>query len=146
MTRIKAATLSTAGPQPCLICSCQIAGPQRQNHMGRHILWAVNSVAPEGSQLAELPGKVFSQVSIQICILLSFFQVLLDYPCGFCGGSCKVWLKSGKVNSDCSIPYNFMVTPASKPSKDKPLKNVPIYCIMCNDLHWKYNMKVHLNN
>ncbi|PPQ85906.1 hypothetical protein CVT24_006516 [Panaeolus cyanescens] len=57
-------------------------------------------------------------------------SVSKDYPCGFCGQS--------TVGGSCFIAA------ASKLSRSKPCTNVPIQCTMCQDIHWKYNIRRHL--
>ena len=39
-----------------------------------------------------------------------------------------------------------MISPASKVSKQKACTNVPIQCSLCDDIHWKYNMRRHLRD
>lgn len=42
---------AASAPQACGICRRQVSGPDRQNHMGRHILQKLRGVA-------ELPGDI----------------------------------------------------------------------------------------
>jgi len=75
----------------------------------------------------------------------------LDYPCGFCGqasanGKCSTdTVRSGKAQSTCPHVYNFMISPASRISIQKPCTNVPIQCRLCVQVHWKYNISHHLH-
>ncbi|KAJ6569698.1 hypothetical protein B0H10DRAFT_1717718, partial [Mycena sp. CBHHK59/15] len=98
----------------CRLCCKDIAAPDRQNHMGRHILRALRGVQEE--QLAS--------------------PVAAKYPCGFCGdlmgdGTCTIGILRGKANSSCPEAYQFKISAASNCSTSKPCTNVPIRCIMC---------------
>jgi len=115
-------------PKPCNICRRQVSGPDRQNHMGRHILCKLRDVIETGENLG---------------------TVSMQYPCGFCGqssinGACHLRIVSGKAVSSCAHAYDFRISSASKISKQKPCTNVPIACKFCHDVHWKYNMRHHL--
>jgi len=44
-------------PQACRVCRRQISGPDRQNHMGGHIIRALRGV-DEHSENADMPGSV----------------------------------------------------------------------------------------
>ncbi|KAK7027165.1 hypothetical protein R3P38DRAFT_2455872, partial [Favolaschia claudopus] len=96
----------------CLPCGKEVAGPDRQNHMGQHILLALRGVAED---------NLISPVST-------------DYPCGFCGmssttgGRCVISIRSGKAISTCSEGYDFQMAAASKSSLSKPCTNVPVGC------------------
>jgi hypothetical protein len=73
----------------------------------------------------------------------------MQYPCGFCGqssinGACQLCIVSGKAISSCAHSYDFRISSASKISKQKPCTNVPIMCKFCHDVHWKHNMRHHL--
>ncbi|KAJ6534562.1 hypothetical protein B0H10DRAFT_1859255 [Mycena sp. CBHHK59/15] len=46
--------------------------------------------------------------------------------------------------SSCPEAYRFKIAAASKSSASKPCTNIPIACILCNAVHWKYNMDTHL--
>ncbi|KAJ7254251.1 hypothetical protein C8J57DRAFT_1076384, partial [Mycena rebaudengoi] len=123
---IKAPSLKD-GRRKCHICLKDIAGPDRQNHMGEHILLSICGVQE---------NKLTSPVAV-------------SYPCGFCGGSmtnnsCTIGIQSGKASSSCLDAYPFMVSAASNSSTSKPCTNVPIRCVLCDDIHWKYNMEQHL--
>jgi len=60
-------------------------------------------------------------------------------------GVCKVQIQSGKaVAANCENAYDFRISAAAKISKQKACTNVPIECLVCNDVHWKYNMHRHL--
>ncbi|KAF8867765.1 hypothetical protein CPB84DRAFT_1859091 [Gymnopilus junonius] len=125
---IHAPTAANA-PQACCICGHQVAGPDRQNHMGGHILRRLRGVE-------ESFENIGSKVSMQ-------------YPCGFCtqsslNGACSIHIQSGKAISTCSRAYDFKISAASKISKQKACTNVPIQCKFCPDVHWKYNMHRHL--
>ncbi|KAJ7227439.1 hypothetical protein GGX14DRAFT_511117 [Mycena pura] len=113
--------------RPCRICNDDIAGPDRQNHMGKHILLALRGVGE---------ARVLKQVAKK-------------YPCGFCGqaisdGTCTIGVKSGKAVSSCPEAYQFQVSAASKSSATKPCTNVPIRCSLCTEYYWKYSMAPHL--
>jgi hypothetical protein len=56
----------------------------------------------------------------------------------------KFQIRAGKVMSNCPCAYDFRVTPASKISKLKACTNVPIECLICCEVHWKYNIRRHL--
>ena len=54
-------------------------------------------------------------------------------------------IQSGKaVAANCENAYDFRISAAAKISKQKACTNVPIECLICNDVHWKYNMRRHL--
>ncbi|KAJ7442081.1 hypothetical protein B0H11DRAFT_1929028 [Mycena galericulata] len=112
--------------RPCRICQKSVAGPDRQNHMGRHILLSQRDVQ-EANNTAE---------------------VAKNYPCGFCGqgtsdGQCTIKVISGKAVSTCLEWYQFQVKAALKSSGAKPCTNAPIKCSLCAETHWKYNMGQH---
>ncbi|KAI4525518.1 hypothetical protein K525DRAFT_191432, partial [Schizophyllum commune Loenen D] len=119
----------------CRICKNSVAAGDVQNHVGRHILRAKYGVSDRHAE---------SEVDAQ-------------YPCGFCGGpsspvgedgSCSVGItthgKTEKASSSCSRAYAFKIDAASQVSKSKPCTNVPIRCHLCREVHWKYNMELHL--
>ncbi|KAJ7938920.1 hypothetical protein B0H13DRAFT_1581618, partial [Mycena leptocephala] len=114
----------------CRVCSKNVAAQDRQNHVGKHILWATSGVRED-----DLVSPVAS-----------------DYPCGFCGasmssGGCTISIRSGnKASSTCSEAYEFAIKSASNSSGAHPCTNVPIRCILCQDVHWKYNMEQHLRD
>ncbi|KAJ7471739.1 hypothetical protein FB451DRAFT_1036440, partial [Mycena latifolia] len=113
----------------CRVCQKNIAGPDRQNHMGKHILLSMRGV---------LEGNVVMEVA-------------KHFPCGFCSqaisGNCTIAIAAGnKANSSCPDSYAFQIKATSKPSAAKPCTNVPIRCDLCKDVHWKYNMVHHLHN
>ncbi|KAJ7251090.1 hypothetical protein C8J57DRAFT_1078413 [Mycena rebaudengoi] len=115
--------------RPCNICGKKVAAPDRQNHMGKHILLSLQGVQ-DPSLLAEVEK---------------------NYPCGFCGQTsspdgCGVGIASGKATSSCSEAYAFQITAASKSSATKPCTNVPIRCSLCTEIHWKYNFPRHLKD
>ncbi|KAJ7479108.1 hypothetical protein FB451DRAFT_1131301 [Mycena latifolia] len=116
--------------RPCRVCHKNIAGPDRQNHMGKHILLSVRGVPEENLVI----------------------EVAKHFPCGFCGqaisgGNCTIAIAAGnKANSSCPDSYAFQIKAASKPSAAKPCTNVPIRCDLCKDVHWKYNMVQHLHD
>ncbi|KAK7027130.1 hypothetical protein R3P38DRAFT_2399199, partial [Favolaschia claudopus] len=92
----------------CQICGVDVAGTDRQNHMGKHILCYLRNI-------------------------LTIAQVSSSYPCGFCGkstsnGGCTLSIRSGKANSSCSEVYEFQIAAASKLSISKPCTNVPVRC------------------
>ncbi|KAJ7799550.1 hypothetical protein B0H14DRAFT_2248143, partial [Mycena olivaceomarginata] len=98
-----------------------------QNHVGKHILCSLRGV--HENNIVTPVGE--------------------HYPCGFCGqstlnGTCVIGILHGQANSSCSDAYKFKIAAASKSSISKPCTNVPIACIMCNSVHWKYNMDAHL--
>ncbi|KAJ7900790.1 hypothetical protein B0H13DRAFT_1576964, partial [Mycena leptocephala] len=98
----------------CRICQKHIAGPDRQNHMGKHILLSLRGV------------KEVNVVE----------QVAQKYPCGFCGlaisdGACTIGITSGKATSSCPEPYQFQIAATAKSSVTKPCTNVPIRCTLC---------------
>ncbi|KAF8150236.1 hypothetical protein B0H34DRAFT_811419 [Crassisporium funariophilum] len=122
---------AASAPQACNICCQQVSGPDRQNHMGRHILRKLRGIA-ELSDNIDM-GSIVS----------------MEHPCGFCGqssigGACEVRIQSGKALSKCSHAYEFRIGPASKISKQKACTNVPVQCRLCTEVHWKYNMHQHL--
>ncbi|KAK6992027.1 hypothetical protein R3P38DRAFT_2803410 [Favolaschia claudopus] len=106
--------------RPCPVCLKNVAGPDRQNHMGRHIFLSQRGVAE--------PENVT--------------QVAKDYPCGFCGKQmsekgCDIGIASGrKASSSCAEAYPFQINAALKSSITKPSTN-------CTETHWKYNMPQH---
>ncbi|TFK32012.1 hypothetical protein BDQ12DRAFT_64206 [Crucibulum laeve] len=53
-------------------------------------------------------------------------------------------MQSGKAVSSCPCAYDFMLSPASKISKQKAYTNMPIECLICQEIHWKYNIQHHL--
>jgi len=135
--------------QPCTVCHRQISGPDRQNHMGGHILRKLRGVVEnEGNN----PGTVsFIHCGTSSSTGLNMYQVSMMFPCGFCGqltdqrSHCQLQpIKGGKVYSGCSQVYNFQIAAASKISKQKACTNVPLQCRFCAELHWKYNMVFHL--
>ncbi|KAJ7681306.1 hypothetical protein B0H17DRAFT_849081, partial [Mycena rosella] len=95
----------------CRICKKNIAGPDRQNHMGKHILLAQRGMVEDNTAA----------------------EVAKDYPCGFCGqdAACTIAISSGKAVSSCTEGYQFMVKAALKPSGAKPCTNAPIKCALC---------------
>ncbi|KAJ7088428.1 hypothetical protein B0H15DRAFT_982116, partial [Mycena belliarum] len=110
--------------RPCGICQKNVAGPDRQNHVGKHILLSQRGVA-ETSTVAD------------------------KYPCGFCGkemsdGGCTISIASGKAISSCPEWYQFQVKAALKISGARPCTNAPLKCSLCPETHWKYNMPQHL--
>ncbi|KAK7036974.1 hypothetical protein R3P38DRAFT_2516743, partial [Favolaschia claudopus] len=117
----------------CTVCLKNVAGPDRQNHMGRHILL---------SQRGVVEPEVVMQVN----------GVAKDYPCGFCGkhmseNGCNITIASGKkASSSCPEGYPFQVTAALKSSQAKPSTNAPLKCSLCTETHWKYNMPRHLED
>jgi hypothetical protein len=52
--------------------------------------------------------------------------------------------KTQKAISSCLQAYNFKICAASKISDKKPSTNVPIQCRLCGEVHWKYNIRRHL--
>jgi hypothetical protein len=62
-------------------------------------------------------------------------------------GGCTIGIRSGnKASSTCSEAYEFAIKSASNSSGAHPCTNVPIQCILCQDVHWKYNMEQHLRD
>ena len=53
-------------------------------------------------------------------------------------------IQSGKALSKCLHAYDFRIGPASKVTNVKACTNVPVKCVFCDDVHWKYNMHQHL--
>lgn len=131
----------------CRICLKDVAGGDRQNHMGKHILYHLQRIEDPTAQ-----NPVSTITSMRFDITLKIFnQISSDYPCGFCGessstnGKCTVSIAAGgKAASTCPDTYRFAIAPASKISKQKPCTNVPIRCAFCVETHWKYNMENHL--
>ncbi|KAJ7911680.1 hypothetical protein B0H13DRAFT_1875634 [Mycena leptocephala] len=133
------------GRRPCRICKNSIAGLDRQNRMGKHILLSSRGV--EEANNAE-----------QACTLLPVLartqatsQVAKKYPCGFCGkaivdGACTIGITSGKATSSCPAAYQFQIAAASKSSVTKSCTNVPIRCSLCTETRWKYSMVDHLED
>ncbi|KAF7328555.1 hypothetical protein MVEN_02543200 [Mycena venus] len=114
--------------RPCCICQKNVAGPDRQNHMGKHILFAQRGVVEANDTVAEVSKK---------------------FPCGFCGKEmsdrgCTISIVSGKAISSCPERYQFQVKAALKSSSTKPCTNAPLKCSLCPETHWKYNMLQHL--
>ncbi|KAL1669560.1 hypothetical protein GGF50DRAFT_44200, partial [Schizophyllum commune] len=118
---------------PCRICGVEIAGPDRQTHMGQHIY------------LALIAGTDVSATEE---------QVSQRYPCGFCGGDSQTETQAGcsvafgernTAASDCIYAHPFMVKPAANVSRSRPCTNVPMRCKYCPLVQWKYNMQRHLN-
>ncbi|KAJ6568870.1 hypothetical protein B0H19DRAFT_880401, partial [Mycena capillaripes] len=98
----------------CRICQKNVAGPDRQNHMGRHILLSMRGVVE----------------------LNTVAEVSRDYPCGFCGQTmadrvCTISIISGKAVSSCTEHYQFQVKAALKSSGAKPCTNAPLRCSLC---------------
>ncbi|KAJ7683753.1 hypothetical protein B0H17DRAFT_903939, partial [Mycena rosella] len=94
----------------CCVCGKNVAGPDRQNHMGAHIFLSQRGLQ-EG-------------------------QVSPTYPCGFCGkttsnGGCSLAIRGGKATSSCHEVYEFQIAAASKSTVTKPCTNVPIRCTLC---------------
>ncbi|KAJ7936419.1 hypothetical protein B0H13DRAFT_1589586, partial [Mycena leptocephala] len=114
----------------CRVCSKNIAAPDRQDHMGKHIILSMYGIQEENVSL----------------------PVASNYPCGFCGdsmtnGTCTIGIRSGnKATSTCSEAYKFAIKSASNSSGAHPCTNVPIRCILCQEVHWKYNMEQHLRD
>ncbi|KAL1660065.1 hypothetical protein GGF50DRAFT_63940 [Schizophyllum commune] len=119
----------------CRVCGQSVATKDSQNHTGRHILRALLDTSAPFNKL--------------------FLQISFPYPCGFCGGpssqggengSCSTQRGKGQVAvSSCSRAYSFRISSASSFKEDKPSStNVPIICVLCNAVHWKYNMQQHL--
>ncbi|KAF9530963.1 hypothetical protein CPB83DRAFT_874875 [Crepidotus variabilis] len=123
---------SSTVPQPCYICRRQVSGPDRQNHMGKHILCALRQMKEGGDMAASVSDL---------------------YPCGFCGqstvgsGACSIDIKGGLAKSSCSQTYAFRISSAFRMSERKPCTNVPLKCRVpsCSEVHWKYNLPRHLN-
>ncbi|KAK6995631.1 hypothetical protein R3P38DRAFT_2406960, partial [Favolaschia claudopus] len=81
------------GRRPCGVCLKNVAGSERQNHMGRHILL---------SQRGVIEPEIVMEVA-------------KDYPCGFCG---KEMSENG-----CSISIaSALKSSTTKPSTNAPLK------------------------
>ncbi|KAJ7800851.1 hypothetical protein B0H13DRAFT_1557151, partial [Mycena leptocephala] len=98
----------------CKICQKNIAGTDRQNHMGKHILLSQRGVVE-----ANIAGEVAK-----------------NYPCGFCGkemldGVCTISIASGKAVSSCPEWYQFQVKAALKSTGAKPCTNAPLKCSLC---------------
>ncbi|KAJ7938681.1 hypothetical protein B0H13DRAFT_2554499, partial [Mycena leptocephala] len=115
------------GRRKCFVCGKDVAGPDRQNHMGRHIFLSQRGIEED---------RVITPVSP-------------NYPCGFCGkatsnGGCSIAIRGGKAASSCHEVYEFQIAAASKSTAAKPCTNVPLRCTLCPDTHWKYNMAAHL--
>ncbi|KAK7033869.1 hypothetical protein R3P38DRAFT_3186107 [Favolaschia claudopus] len=115
------------GKRPCRVCEKGVAGPDRQNHMGKHILLALRGIQEEN--IVSLADK--------------------HYPCGFCGqstsnGTCTIGLAQKQIKSTCPDAYKFKLSAALTCSVSKPSTNAPIACVLCNTVHWKYNMNTHL--
>ncbi|KAF8185751.1 hypothetical protein K438DRAFT_1936875 [Mycena galopus ATCC 62051] len=122
------APVANGSRRACQICGKSVAGPDRQNHMGKHIFLAQRGVEEED--------------------LIT--ETAINYPCGFCGQAmsgtnCTVGIAAGKkVISSCPDSYSFQITAAAKCTAGKPCTNVPIRCVLCQEAHWKYNMGCHL--
>ncbi|KAJ7635910.1 hypothetical protein B0H17DRAFT_903185, partial [Mycena rosella] len=116
------------GRRRCHVCNKDVAGPDRQNHMGKHIMLSMRQVAKK---------NITSPLAT-------------EYSCGFCGnsmenGSCNIEIKHGKAVSSCPDTYQFLVSAASKASGSHPCTNMPMRCpLACNTIQWKYNMERHL--
>ncbi|KAJ7479045.1 hypothetical protein FB451DRAFT_1172165 [Mycena latifolia] len=112
----------------CRICQKPVKDTNRQTHVGQHILKALCGVLDESVKIP------FSDT----------------YPCGTCGGptgdgGCSIRIKSGKADSDCPSAYSFVISAAAKFHENRPCTNIPIACpLNCNEIHWKYNFKKHL--
>ncbi|KAK7007076.1 hypothetical protein R3P38DRAFT_2353477, partial [Favolaschia claudopus] len=76
------------GRRKCLPCGKEVAGPDRQNHMGQHILLALRGVAED---------NLISPVST-------------DYPCGFCG-------MSSTMGGRCGYDFQMAAASKSSLSK-----------------------------
>jgi hypothetical protein len=62
-------------------------------------------------------------------------------------GGCTIGIRSGnKATSTCPEVYEFAIKSASTSSGAHPCTNSPIRCILCQDVHWKYNMEQHLRD
>ncbi|KAK6981712.1 hypothetical protein R3P38DRAFT_3333718 [Favolaschia claudopus] len=96
---------SIAKRQTCRICGKAIKDPDRQQHVGQHIIKTMYNVEDTS---AKNPS----------C------------PCGMCGGSCAVSIKGSKLDSPCPSTYPFMISAAKKFLPTRPCTNVPIACAM----------------
>ena len=65
-TTITIASAGNNAPQPCHICSRQVSGPDRQNHMGRHILHTLRGVKED--------KEGFNTSLMTVCAHLSHFE------------------------------------------------------------------------
>ncbi|KAK7055697.1 hypothetical protein R3P38DRAFT_3565250, partial [Favolaschia claudopus] len=77
--------------RPCLICEKSIAGPERQNHVGKHIFCSQQGIK-EPNILTTVAAK---------------------YPCGFCGQEMST--------SKCTISIAALKSSAAKPCTNAPL-------------------------
>jgi hypothetical protein len=59
-------------------------------------------------------------------------------------GSYSKW--KGCLNMSICLLYGLNIRPASQVSKQKAGTNVPIQCKLCPAIHWKYNMRRHLQD
>lgn len=107
-----AAPSTRNAPKPCNICHRQVLGPDRQNHMGRHILYKLRGVIETSENLG---------------------TVSMQYPCGFCGQS--------SINGACQLCIDQF---SIEDTEAETLYQCPHYCKFCHDVHWKYNMRHHL--
>ncbi|KAJ6475871.1 hypothetical protein DFH09DRAFT_1120781 [Mycena vulgaris] len=59
-------------------------------------------------------------------------------------GGCTIGIRSGnKASSSCPEAYEFAIKSALTSTAAHPYTNAPIRCILCADVHWKYNMEEH---
>ncbi|KAJ7907497.1 hypothetical protein B0H13DRAFT_1618384, partial [Mycena leptocephala] len=107
----------------CRICGKPVKDQDRQGHVGEHLIKA-------------LCGVQDSSVKV---------PVSTSYPCGTCGGTCKIAIKGGKADSECPSAYSLLISAAKKFLPTRPCTNVPIICAMldCKEIHWKYNFHRH---
>ncbi|KAJ7703986.1 hypothetical protein B0H17DRAFT_1228185 [Mycena rosella] len=62
-------------------------------------------------------------------------------------GGCTISIRSGnKASSSCPEAYEFAIKSALTSTAAHPCTNAPIRCILCADVHWKYNMEEHLRD
>ncbi|KAK6987897.1 hypothetical protein R3P38DRAFT_3229735 [Favolaschia claudopus] len=106
------------------MCGKTVKDPDRQHHIGEHILKALRGV---------------KEVSARV-------PVSTSYPCGACGGTCSISIKNKKADSECPSAYPFLISTTKKFLPTRPCTNVPVMCAMpdCKQIHWKYNFKQHM--
>ncbi|KAJ6615639.1 hypothetical protein B0H10DRAFT_2040373 [Mycena sp. CBHHK59/15] len=61
-------------------------------------------------------------------------------------GICNIGILHGKASSSCPEAYQFQISAVAKLSGAKLCTNVPMCCVLCNEIQWKYHMDQHLRD
>ncbi|KAG1762790.1 hypothetical protein EDD22DRAFT_952849 [Suillus occidentalis] len=133
----------------CCLCAAKVT--DMRAHVGLHILRALTNTAEE-LNMVEPVGT--------------------NLPCGFCGRSgrpeCTITIKLSAnsapvLSTKCMYRHSFKYAYADAGSKNKPSRNIPLKCELCNptlppepgrtfrraplaavDAVWRYNMPEHI--